>query len=303
MDHSASPPRAESRAARTIREIFESGRPLTYIRSAEEQRVGKVLSEVGRRLSAAAPVPVWTWSLTEGMRRGDGTAEAGTDSARGALDFIVAHEGAAIFHLKDFHEPLRESPEDPPPPARRLRELSGPAEVRRHHFAGPIHSGGNRAQHHVSGTAAAGFGRAGGVSARTRARRNFETKRCSSGRARAARAHTRRSALCVTPRAGGEPQSRSRVVPALLEEKRLLVNRSGVIEYISDGTNTGRGRRSRRSQEMAAGAPQTFSDARQSERGNRAQGRPDDGHSGLRQEPLRQGHRVIVSSFRCIAWT
>ena len=31
--------RAESRAAKTIREAFESGRPLTYVRTAEEQRV------------------------------------------------------------------------------------------------------------------------------------------------------------------------------------------------------------------------------------------------------------------------
>ena len=37
----------ESRAARTIREVFASGRPLTYLRSAEEQRVSRVLREVG----------------------------------------------------------------------------------------------------------------------------------------------------------------------------------------------------------------------------------------------------------------
>ena len=38
---------------------------------------------------------------------------------RAALDFIAAHKGAAIFHLKDFHEPLRESPEI----RRRLRDI------------------------------------------------------------------------------------------------------------------------------------------------------------------------------------
>jgi hypothetical protein len=30
----------------------------------------------------------------------------------------------------------------------------------------------------------------------------------------------------------------ARILPALLEEKRLLVNRSGVIEFIADGTNS-----------------------------------------------------------------
>jgi hypothetical protein len=34
------------------------------------------------------------------------------------LDFIVAHESTGIFYLKDFHHPLRESPEI----RRRLRD-------------------------------------------------------------------------------------------------------------------------------------------------------------------------------------
>jgi hypothetical protein len=99
----------ESRAAKMLREIFQSGRPLTYIRSAEEQRIARVLREVGRALHASTPVPVWTWSLTEGLLRDDGVAETGTLDPREALDFIAAHKDAAIFHLKDFHEPLRES--------------------------------------------------------------------------------------------------------------------------------------------------------------------------------------------------
>src|SRR5580704_2571435 len=93
----------ESRAARMLREIFESGRPLTYVRSAEEQRVGTVLREVSRGLFASRPTPVWSWSLTEGLHRDGREPEAGTHSPRGVLDFIIAHEGAGIFHLKDFH--------------------------------------------------------------------------------------------------------------------------------------------------------------------------------------------------------
>ena len=63
----------ESRAAKTVREIFESGRPLTYIRSSEEQRVARVLKEVSQNLRGASPLPIWTWSLTEGLCR-DGEA-------------------------------------------------------------------------------------------------------------------------------------------------------------------------------------------------------------------------------------
>ena len=76
-----------------------------------ESRAAKMLRDVGRALRASTPVPVWTWSLTKGLLRDDGVAETGTLDPREALDFIAAHKDAAIFHLKDFHEPLRESPE------------------------------------------------------------------------------------------------------------------------------------------------------------------------------------------------
>ena len=76
----------ESRAARTVREIFESGRPLTYIRSSEEQRVARVLKEV---VAAQRAMPVWTWSLTESMRGEGGAVEPDTESPRAALEFII----------------------------------------------------------------------------------------------------------------------------------------------------------------------------------------------------------------------
>ena len=111
-------PAGESRAAKLIREVFESGRPLTYIRSTEELRVGRVLREVAGA-SAKAPSAVWTWSLTEGMHRDGEAAAAGTLEPRGALDFIAAHAEPAVFHLKDFHEAMRDSADI----RRRLRDL------------------------------------------------------------------------------------------------------------------------------------------------------------------------------------
>src|SRR5581483_3882005 len=114
----------ESRAAKAVREAMDTGRPLVYIQSSEEQRVERVLAEVGR-----GETPVWTWSLTEGMRRDGAPAEAGTQDPRKALDFVVAHPGGAIFHLKDFHEPLRESAEI----RRRLRDVYA-SSLDRHKF-------------------------------------------------------------------------------------------------------------------------------------------------------------------------
>ena len=46
MEHPTTQQSAESRAAKLIREIFESGRPITYVHTAEEQRVGNVLRGV-----------------------------------------------------------------------------------------------------------------------------------------------------------------------------------------------------------------------------------------------------------------
>lgn len=108
---------AESRAAKTIREIFESGRPITYVRTSEEQRVDRVLAEVAGRWSPT--LPVFTWTATEGLRQSGRPAEPDTITPRGALDFAAGYDAPAIFHLKDFHEPLRESAEV----RRRLRDI------------------------------------------------------------------------------------------------------------------------------------------------------------------------------------
>jgi AAA+ superfamily predicted ATPase len=225
----------ESRAAKTIREVFESGRPLTYIRSAEEQRVGRVLDEVARRLRPSAPV--WTWSLTEGLRRSGAAAEAGSEYARTALDFIVTHPSPAIFHLKDFHEPLRDSSEI----RRRLRDVYDncldrgkfvvitsavrfvPEEVERSmlfldlrppdliELAEYLREESGQTNEEILGQVA----------------------RVLQGLTLDEARYALRRALAVAPVLG--PKS----MPALLEEKRLLVNRSGVIEYISSATDLG----------------------------------------------------------------
>src|ERR1700688_457644 len=106
----AESPNKNSRAAATLLEILHSGRPLIYVRSTEEGRVAELLREAGRQLHPSAPLPVWTWSLTEGLSLdGEDEAEAPALDPREALDFIATHNEPAIFHLKDFHEPLRDS--------------------------------------------------------------------------------------------------------------------------------------------------------------------------------------------------
>lgn len=232
---------AESRAAKTIREILESGRPVTYIRSAEEQRVGGLLRAVGRALRAADPVPVWEWSATEGLRR-DGAAEPGTATPRGALDFIAASADSAIFHLKDFHEPLRESAEV----RRRLRDVYESCADRQKFvvITSPVRYIPEEIERSVmyyelrppdlvellefvrqeaprfSGPAAEE-----GVL--------HQLARALLGLTLDEARYAMRRALAAGTRLG--PKS----LPKVLEEKRLLVNRGGVIEYIADAAELG----------------------------------------------------------------
>jgi SpoVK/Ycf46/Vps4 family AAA+-type ATPase len=222
-----------------LREIFESGRPLTYVRSAEEQRIAKVLCEVAGRLSA----PVWTWSLTEGLRHDGGRAEAGAESPRGALDFIASYGDPAVFHLKDFHEPLRESADI----RRRLRDVHErcldqrkfvvitspvryiPEELERSimflELRPPdqielIQFLREEAQRLAPGTA-----HGAGEEALRQIAPALQGLTLDEAR------YALRRALAVSPRLGQES------LPALLEEKRLLINRSGVIEFIPSGTS------------------------------------------------------------------
>jgi SpoVK/Ycf46/Vps4 family AAA+-type ATPase len=195
--------------------------------------------------AVSADLPVWTWSLTDGLRRDGGTVEAGTESARAALDFIAAHSGAAIFHLKDFHEPLRESAET----RRRLRDIYDscrdqrkyvvitspvrfiPEEIERSlmflELLPPdipeltdllVEDAPLLAPHSLDG--------AGEALLEQLARALLGLTLDEAG-------YALRRALAANPKLGQDS------VPYLLEEKRVLVSRSGVVEYVSDGTNLG----------------------------------------------------------------
>jgi AAA+ superfamily predicted ATPase len=239
MAPSETPESTESRAVEMIRGIFASGRPLTYIRSTEEKRVTGVLREAGRRLFDSGPVPVWTWSLTEGMNREGQPSEAGTETPRGALDFIVAHNNPAIFQLKDFHEPLRESPEI----RRRLRDVYDECFGQKKFvvITSPVRFIPDELERSILFLEL----RPPDVPEfmeflRREARQIAEGETSEAVLYQVAGAlqgltldearYALRRALAVNPRLGPE------ALPALLEEKRLLVNRSGFIEFISDPT-------------------------------------------------------------------
>ena len=215
-----------SRAAQSIRELFESGRPLIYVRTSEEQRVAGALVEV------AAGTPIWTWSVTEGLRCGNGDAEAGTPSPRAVLDFIVAHKQPAIFHLKDFHDPLRESSEI----RRRLRDvyqscldqkkfvvITSPVAEIPHEIERSLIFLDLRPPDFVELLA---FLRK--ETSTTDEALLHQFARALQGLTLDEARYAVRRALAADVNLGAE------ALRALLEEKRMLINRSGVIEYIAE---------------------------------------------------------------------
>ncbi len=242
-----SPKTLQSKSSRQIGEIFASGRPLLYLMSAEEKRVGSLLREAIDNFFDK-PAPLWTWSLTEGMVCAD-ASRAGPEStdARAALDFIAAYPGAAVFHLKDFHEPMRESAYI----VRRLRDLyeicldrgkfiviSSPVRF--------IPEELNRILVYIELSVpdlteikaflleqAAAVAASGAV-ADTSEATLMQMSRALQGLTLDEAGFAIRRALAGSRHLGMES------LHALYEEKRLLVNRSGTIQYIADSAQIDR---------------------------------------------------------------
>jgi AAA+ superfamily predicted ATPase len=244
-----------SHAATTLLEIFKSGRPLVYVRSAEEDRVGGLLRSVGRQLGAPTPLPVWTWSLTQGLFSGEQAAQAGSDNSdnaaapcfcdpREVLDFIAQQSSPAIFHLKDFHEPLRESAGV----RRRLRDLYQLCLDRQKFIVitSPLRVIPEEIERSLvvvdllppDLTELVAFLRSEvDQIAACRAHANtseevlYQLARALQGLTLDETRHAVRRALAASQRLGLES------MPALLEEKRILIKRSGAIEYVADSTS------------------------------------------------------------------
>jgi SpoVK/Ycf46/Vps4 family AAA+-type ATPase len=177
------------------------------------------------------------------MHREHEAAEPGTQTPRRALDFISAHDDAAIFHLKDFHEPLRESPEI----RRRLRDIYASCRDQRKFvvISSPVRAIPDELERSImylelrppDVVELTGFLRdeaphnpASGEFSNAREEVLSQLARALQGLTLDEARYALRRALAASPSLGPE------AIPAVLEEKRLLVNRSGVIEFINATT-------------------------------------------------------------------
>jgi len=195
----------------------------------EEQRAGNLLQEAGATLFDS-PLAVWTWTLTEGLRRDGQPPEPGTGDPRKALDFIDAHPGNAIFHLKDFHEPLRDSSEI----RRRLRDVYLSSQDRRKFtvITSAIRFIPDELERSLVFLELRPPDRVE-LSALLREEAPGLDDATVNLFAGAMLGLTLDEARYALRRAGTALTAES--MPLLLEEKRLLVSRTGVIEFMSEG--------------------------------------------------------------------
>ena len=168
-------------------------------------------------------------SCTEGRAH-----ETGTEVPRAALEFILAHPGPAIFHLKDFHEPLRESADI----RRRLRDVYY-ACIDRQKFV-VIGSPVRYIPEELERAMIYLELRTPDLTEMTaflRAETNGQVPEALLDRlAPALLGLTLEEAHYAVQRGLANGQTLSAAsIPALLQEKQMLINRSGVLEYVADG--------------------------------------------------------------------
>jgi AAA+ superfamily predicted ATPase len=234
---------SESRAFSALRELIQGARPLIYINTSEEGRARQLLLEAGKHLFTS-PIPVWSWSSTEGLRQPDGSCPPAEKlGPRAVLEFIAGHQVPAIFQLKDFHEFMREEFEI----RRRLRDLYEQCLDKNKFIVitSPIRFIPEELARQIAlmdlnvpdFEELLGFLRR---EAATLAKQGFsvdESDQTSTAMARALQGltvdearHAIRRALAIGATLDSD------ALPHLLEEKKLIVNKTGLIQYIADGT-------------------------------------------------------------------
>lgn len=98
-----------------LRLLINSRHPVLTIETTEEDRAEQLLFEVAADLG----VPLFTWSVTQGLARFHGAPIYNSESPESALSNIAAVQGDGIFLLKDFSRYC-----DNDKVCRRLRELA-----------------------------------------------------------------------------------------------------------------------------------------------------------------------------------
>src|SRR5688500_1901466 len=82
-----------------LKTLVRSMHPVVVVQTAEEERLDELL----RALAADLRLPLFTWTVTRGLQRIDGTGMIhGTADPRTLLRHLSTLTVAGIFHLKDL---------------------------------------------------------------------------------------------------------------------------------------------------------------------------------------------------------
>jgi SpoVK/Ycf46/Vps4 family AAA+-type ATPase len=98
------------------RRLIAARQTLVFVQTYEEQRVERLLGRLARE-AYSKPVPLYTWSVTEGLRA-NGEVVPDTEEPAAALEAVMAFPRAALFLFRDLHNYL-----DDPLTVRRLRDV------------------------------------------------------------------------------------------------------------------------------------------------------------------------------------
>ena len=231
----------ESRAYRALKEMFQGGRPLIFVCTPEEGRVRMLLEDIAERLFSPR-LPFWSWSITLGLLPpGSGSGEKLSPQA--VLEFIASHGESGIFQLKDFHQFMAEDPGV----RRRLRDLyevcmdSGkflvmtspvrilPEELSRQIALVELTTPDIEELLEFLRLETASIARQGATVDGSEPVL-YAMARALQGLTLDESRHALRRALAVS----GALDANS--LPHLLDEKKLIVNRTGLVQYVADST-------------------------------------------------------------------
>lgn len=231
---------AASAAAAALRDLMEGRRPLVYICSPEEERARRLLDQAARSLHRGG-LPIWSWTSTRGLAGPGG--ERQDIGPAGVLEFVSAHRGPAIFLLFDYHVWMAADPEI----RRRLRDLYLRCLDTDKYviIVSPLREIPEELQHETAyielgppdlpellGFLADEFHalERRGVAVDGSGPVLHRLARSLQGMTLAEARHALRRALAIQGRLDAA------AAPILQEEKKRIVNRSRLVQYIADGT-------------------------------------------------------------------
>jgi SpoVK/Ycf46/Vps4 family AAA+-type ATPase len=231
----------ESRAYRALKEMFQGGRPLIFVRTPEEGRVLLLLQDIAKRLYSGR-TSVWSWSMTGGLLPPGGGAGKKLD-AKAILEFIASHREPGIFHLKDYHQFMNDDQEI----RRRLRDLYESCMDTNKFLviSSPLRAIPEELSYQIALVELVtpdydemmDFIRLE-TAAISRQGMNVDTSeaalaaigRSMQGLTLDEARHALRRALSINPALDMHS------IPYLLDEKKLVVNKTGLVQYIADAT-------------------------------------------------------------------